>query len=183
MQQSDIVPIICQQCYWHRRQTCRRHCWYLWQIGRRYQQNQRYQWQNLPPVSLILVVHLHWPISRRLFEIILNDPNVIFGGSREDSWKKSVTKNLIPLTSGAAKIAVKNWTNWLRISVSYLLKRGLRCTGPPNSWLGQVEGGSGEVERGSGDARAQSQAGTQHATEGVSAILHGGHLKFTFTHW
>ncbi len=92
------------------------------------------------------------------------------------TWSKK-SRDTIPLTLGAAPVAVKNWTNsWINY-VLYLLKSGLRCTGPPNSWLGQVEGGSGEVERGSGDARAKSQAGTQHATEGVSAILHGGHLK------
>ncbi len=32
--------------------------WHRWQICKQYQQHQLYKWQNLPPVSLIPVVHL-----------------------------------------------------------------------------------------------------------------------------
>jgi hypothetical protein len=38
---------------------------------------------NLPPVSLTPVVHLDLRISPRIFEKILNDPNVIFRGLGE----------------------------------------------------------------------------------------------------
>jgi hypothetical protein len=38
---------------------------------------------NLPPVSLTPVVHLDLRISRRIFEKIRNDPNVIFRGLGE----------------------------------------------------------------------------------------------------
>ncbi len=45
---------------------------------------------NLPPVSLIPVVHLDLRISSRIFEKIRNDPNVILG-----SWGKVIhEKNL-----------------------------------------------------------------------------------------
>ncbi len=56
-QQSDSVPIICRWCRWH---------W--WQICHWYQQHQGYWWQNLLPLSLILVVHLDLWISPRIFE-------------------------------------------------------------------------------------------------------------------
>jgi hypothetical protein len=39
---------------------------------------------NLPPVSLILVVHLGSRISPRIFRKILNNPNAIFNGLGED---------------------------------------------------------------------------------------------------
>ncbi len=38
---------------------------------------------NLPPVSLIPVVHLDLRISPRIFEKICNDPNVIIRGLGE----------------------------------------------------------------------------------------------------
>jgi hypothetical protein len=38
---------------------------------------------NLPPVSLTPVVHLDLRISRRIFEKIRNDPNVIIRGWEE----------------------------------------------------------------------------------------------------
>jgi hypothetical protein len=38
---------------------------------------------NLPLLSFISVVHLHLRISPRIFEQILNDPSVIFGGLGE----------------------------------------------------------------------------------------------------
>ncbi len=38
---------------------------------------------NLPPVSLTPVVHLGLRISPRIFEKILNDPNVIIRGLEE----------------------------------------------------------------------------------------------------
>jgi hypothetical protein len=40
--------------------------------------------KNLPPVSLILVMHLHLRMSPQIFEKIRNDPNVIFGGLGKD---------------------------------------------------------------------------------------------------
>ncbi len=54
---------ICRRCRWYRWQICRRCCW--------------------------PVVHLDLRISLRIFEKILNDPNVIIRGLGEgDSWKK-----------------------------------------------------------------------------------------------
>jgi hypothetical protein len=53
-QQSDIFPIIF-----------------------RYQQHHRYWGQNLPPVSLVPVVHLEFRKSPRIFEKFRNGPNVI----------------------------------------------------------------------------------------------------------
>ncbi len=47
--------------------------------------------ENLPPVSLILVVHLDFWISPRIFDKIWNDPDVIFRGLGEDDlWKKNL---------------------------------------------------------------------------------------------
>ncbi len=40
--------------------------------------------ENLPPVSLIPVVHLDLQISLRIFEKVLNDPNGIIRGWGED---------------------------------------------------------------------------------------------------
>jgi hypothetical protein len=40
---------------------------------------------NLPPVSLISVVHLDLQISPQIFEQILNDPGVIFRGLGKDN--------------------------------------------------------------------------------------------------
>ncbi len=66
---------------------------------RRYQQHQWYRWQNLPPVSLIPVVHLEWRISPQIFEKIWNDPYIICRGLWEiDSWNKSEAKNLVTLS-------------------------------------------------------------------------------------
>ncbi len=63
------------------------------------QQHKRNWWQNLPPVSLKLVVHLVLRISPRISEKIRDDPNVIFRGFREgDSWKKPEAKNLVTLS-------------------------------------------------------------------------------------
>ncbi len=81
-QKSDSVPIICH----------------------RYQQRQRYRWQNLPPVSLIpvanfppvsliMVVRLYLRISSQIFKQNRKDSKVIFGGSGEvDSWKNLTQK-------------------------------------------------------------------------------------------
>jgi hypothetical protein len=72
-QQSDIVPIICH----------------------RYPQHQRYRWQNLLPVSLTPVVHLHLRISPQIFEKIWNYPIIIFEVLEEDdSWKKPEAKKI-----------------------------------------------------------------------------------------
>ncbi len=63
---------------------------------------------NLPPVSLIPVVHLHLRISPQIFEIFWNDPNVIFGGlGEDDSWKKTWSKksrDTVPLRSDVSSI-------------------------------------------------------------------------------
>ncbi len=54
---------------------------------------------NLPPVSLIPLVHLYLRISPRIFEKIRNDPNVIFRGLGEGgSWNKLEAKNLVTLS-------------------------------------------------------------------------------------
>ena len=75
--QPDIVLIICHRC----------------------QQHKGNWWQNLPPVSLIPVVHLGLRISPRIFEKIQNGPNVILGVWGEtDSWKKQEAKNLVTLS-------------------------------------------------------------------------------------
>ncbi len=48
---------------------------------------------TLPPVSLIPVVLLDFPIYTRIFETIWNDPNVIFSGlGADDSWIKPKLK-------------------------------------------------------------------------------------------
>ncbi len=96
-QQSDIVPIVCHQCKWHR-----------WQppvslipvvICHRYQQHQRNRWQNFLPVLLIQMVHHDLQISTWIFEKIRNDTGVIFRGLEEDdSWKKSEARNLVTLS-------------------------------------------------------------------------------------
>ncbi len=39
---------------------------------------------DLPPVSMIPVVHLHLRISPRIFKKTQNNPNIIFGGFGED---------------------------------------------------------------------------------------------------
>ncbi len=71
-------------------------------ICHRYQQQQRYWWQNLPLLSTtpaVPVVPLHFRISPRIFEKIWNDPNVIFGDlGEDDSWKKPEAKNLVTLS-------------------------------------------------------------------------------------
>ncbi len=62
-------------------------------ICHQYQQHQRYRKQNLPPVTLIPVVHLHLRISPRIFGKIQNDPNIILGGlGEDDSWKNPNAK-------------------------------------------------------------------------------------------
>jgi hypothetical protein len=54
---------------------------------------------NLPPVSLIPVVHLDLQISPRIFEKILNNPNTIISGLGEDeSRKKSEANYLVTLS-------------------------------------------------------------------------------------
>jgi hypothetical protein len=54
---------------------------------------------NLPPVSLIPVVHLDSRISPRIFEKIRNGLHVIlWGGGETDSWKKPEAKNLVTLS-------------------------------------------------------------------------------------
>ncbi len=50
---------ICGQFRWHRWQICGRNRWHRWQICHRYQQHMRNWWKNLPPVSVIPVVHLY----------------------------------------------------------------------------------------------------------------------------
>jgi hypothetical protein len=54
---------------------------------------------NLPPVSLIPVVHLDLRLSPRIFEKILNSPKAILWGWGEvDSSKKPEAKNLVTLS-------------------------------------------------------------------------------------
>jgi hypothetical protein len=45
-------------------------------------------WQNLPPELLIPVVHLDLQISPGIFEIIRNDPIILFSGA----WGKTIRK-------------------------------------------------------------------------------------------
>ncbi len=71
-QQSDIVPIVCQQCRWHRWQICHQCRW-----------NQG--------------CTLTWVI-REFSKNIWNDPCVIFRGLGEDDSKKSEAKNLVTLS-------------------------------------------------------------------------------------
>jgi hypothetical protein len=74
----------------HRRCWLRRH---------RYQQHQRYWWQNLPPELLIPVVPLDLQISPRILEKIRKDPNVVFRVFVEDdSWKKPEGTNFVTLS-------------------------------------------------------------------------------------
>jgi hypothetical protein len=47
---------------------------------------------NLPPVTLILMGHLHWRISPQIFEKIPNDTNVIFRDLGEDDSLKPEAK-------------------------------------------------------------------------------------------
>ncbi len=54
---------------------------------------------NLPPASLIPVVHLDLRLSPRIFEKIRNVHNAILWGWREtDSSKKPEAKNLVTLS-------------------------------------------------------------------------------------
>ncbi len=96
-QQSDIVPIICHRCRWHRQQICWQYRWH------------RHQYQKTPAVTVAkfaaVVVDTggkfaagvcrwyRWCTftSEYLCEFLIkfrNDPNVIFGGlGEDDSWK------------------------------------------------------------------------------------------------
>jgi hypothetical protein len=59
----------------------------------------RSQGANLPPVLLILVVHLDLRISPRIFENIRNDPNVLFSVAwGEMIMKKSEAKHLATIS-------------------------------------------------------------------------------------
>jgi hypothetical protein len=54
---------------------------------------------NLPPVSLILVVHFDLRLSPRIFEKIRNGPNaILWGWGETDSSKKPEAKNLVTLS-------------------------------------------------------------------------------------
>jgi hypothetical protein len=54
---------------------------------------------NLPPVSLIPVVHLDLRLSPRIFEKIENGPNaILWGWGETDSSKKPEAKNLVTLS-------------------------------------------------------------------------------------
>jgi hypothetical protein len=54
---------------------------------------------NLPPVSLIPVVHLELRISPQIFEKICNDPNrILWSWEETDSWKKPEAKSLVTLS-------------------------------------------------------------------------------------
>ncbi len=62
-------------------------------------------WENLPPVSLIPMVHLDLQISPRIFEKTRNKPNAIFKGLR-GRWfheKKPEAKNLVTLSTVPVK--------------------------------------------------------------------------------
>ena len=55
--------------------------------------------KNLPPVSLIPVVHLDSQISPRIFEKIRNGLNgILWGWGETDSRKKPEAKNLVTLS-------------------------------------------------------------------------------------
>ena len=59
----------------------------------------RFQGANLPPVSLIPVVHLDLRMPPRIFENIRNDPIVLFSrASGKMIMKKSEAKNLATLS-------------------------------------------------------------------------------------
>jgi hypothetical protein len=54
---------------------------------------------NLPPVSLILVVHLDLRISLRILEKIWNGPNgILWGWGKTDSGKNPEAKYLVTLS-------------------------------------------------------------------------------------
>jgi hypothetical protein len=54
---------------------------------------------KMPPVPLIPVVHLDFPISPRIFEKIQKDPNdIIRGLGEDDTRKKTEAKNLVTLS-------------------------------------------------------------------------------------
>ncbi len=75
---------------------------------------------NLPPVPLILVVHLDLRISPRAFEEIKNGPNgILWGWGKTVSWKKTRVKK--------SRDAVP-----LNMKVNYL---GFDC-GEPRVWAG-----------------------------------------------
>jgi hypothetical protein len=68
---------------------------------------------NLPPVSLIPVVHLYLRISPQIFEKIRNGPNKILWGLGEtDSWKKTRSKksrDTVPLNLGVVIVYAWSW--------------------------------------------------------------------------
>jgi hypothetical protein len=74
---SDVVPIMWHQYRWHQFQICRR-----------FQQQQWYRRENLPPVSLYIGAPWLENISEN-FPKIRNDPNVVFRffWGEDDSWK------------------------------------------------------------------------------------------------
>ncbi len=69
--QPTIVPIICHRCHWHQWQICCRWWWYQWQIAT----VSFTQAANLPPVSLTLVENLP-PVSTTLAKLVANMPPV-----------------------------------------------------------------------------------------------------------
>ncbi len=102
---ANLLPAICQGRRWHRRQIC---CQYRWL---RCQQHKRNWWQNLPPVSLIPVVHLNLWISPWIFERIRNGLNEILWGWGKLIHKKTRSKYLVTLslklkTEGGGRVCV-----------------------------------------------------------------------------
>ncbi len=121
-QQPDIVPIItqvanlprvslkpvanCHRCCWHWRQIC---CRYRWQVFHWYQQHWWNWWQNLllgslipvtklPPVSLILAVHLDLRISLQIFKKFETVLTGYSGAGGNWFMKKPEAKNLVTLS-------------------------------------------------------------------------------------
>jgi hypothetical protein len=63
---------------------------------------------NLPPLSLIPVVHLDLQISPRIFEKICKDLMLLLKGlGEDDSRKKPETKNLVTLSLKYMKNSVQ----------------------------------------------------------------------------
>jgi hypothetical protein len=52
-------------------------------------------WQNFPPVSLILVVHLDLQKSPQIFGKIRNDPKVIFRGLGNMIHEKNLKQQIL----------------------------------------------------------------------------------------
>ncbi len=91
---------------------------------------------NLPPVSLIPVVHLYSQISPRIFEKIRNGPNgILWGWGETDWWKKPEAKNLLTLSLYSHKHCVsreqqntavdKTWSNFMNVQFKCWLPWGL----------------------------------------------------------